>query len=158
MSLRLSAAAAVSSLLLLAGGCGQTEEETPAACLRGPAAYSKALAGAPARASLPGDVPISSCLTQNQSAAEITRVGATMLSVANSLNARARGRGGSASAARLGYLIGAAEKGAEDTDGIHANLLLRLRAAATFSPGGSGLPAAVDAAYRAGVDAGRRKG
>ena len=151
MSPRITAAALIGSVLLLAGGCGSGEEETPAACLAGPSAYSRALRAAPAAVRLEGGVPISDCLTRNQSAGDLTRVGAAMVAVATSLNAEARGGGGREAARRLGYLIGAARLGAEDTDGIHANLLQRLEAAAEFSPGGGDLPPGLEAAYREGI-------
>ncbi len=157
MTSRIPAAAAIAALLAV-GGCGSSEEETPAACLMGPGAYSQALRGAPDSVRLAGDVTISSCLTRNQSAGDLTRVGAAMLSLATSLNARAREGARSAAAVRLGYLIGAVRLGAEDTDGIHTNLVQRLEAAAEFSPGGGGLPAGVAAAYGTGLAAGRESG
>ena len=79
-----------------------------------------------------------------------------MVAVATSLNARARAGGGEAAARRLGYLVGAARRGAENTDGIHANLVARLESAAEFSPGGVGPPQVIEDAYRAGIAAGRR--
>ena len=57
-------------------------EKTPEACLDGPGAYTRALRGAPAEARLAGGIPISSCLTENQSAGDLTRVGAAMVAVA----------------------------------------------------------------------------
>jgi len=155
MALRTVAALAILAVL---AGCGSADEKTPAACLDGPAAYSRALRSAPAGVQLADGTRISECLTQNQSAGDLTRVGAAMVAVATSLNAQARAGGGTAAARRLGYLVGATRLGAEDTDGIHANLVQRLKAAAEFSPGGGGLPADVAAAYRAGIAQGAERG
>jgi hypothetical protein len=158
MASRFPAAVLIAAVLLSVGGCGSADEKTPTACLAGPTAFSRALRGAPARARLEGGTPISSCLTKNQSAGDLTRVGAAMLAVATSLNAQARAGDGGEPASRLGYLIGAARHGAEETDGIHTNLVARLEAAAEFSPGGGGLPPDLAAAYRAGVAAGGERG
>ena len=59
---------------------------------------------------------------------------------------------------RLGYLIGAAQAGAEGTDGIHAELMRRLIAAATYSPGKQVLTKEFERAYRQGFDAGLAQG
>lgn len=138
-------------------GCGSSDERTPAACLDGPGAYSRALRSAPEAVRLRDDTAISSCLTRNQSAGDLTRVGAALVSAATTLNAEARG-GGTAAAERLGYLIGAVQRGAEETGGIHANLVGRVEVSAEFSPGGAALPAPVQAAYLRGVAAGRGGG
>ena len=58
-----------------------------------------------------------------------------MLDTATELNAEARKDQGGAANVQLGYLIGAAQRGAEVADGIHAELMRRLIAAATYSPG-----------------------
>jgi hypothetical protein len=150
-------AAALATLALIAG-CGSADERTPAACLDGPAAYARALRGAPAAVRLADGSTISACLTQNQGAGDLTRVGAAMVAVATSLNAEARAGGGRAAARQLGYLVGAARLGAEDTDGIHVNLVERLETAAEFSPGGGGLPPGIAAAYRAGIAQGAERG
>ncbi len=158
MAPRILAVALIATAPLTAAGCGSADEKTPAACLDGPAAYSRALRGAPAEVRLAGGAKISDCLTQNQSAGDLTRIGAAMVAVGTSLNAAARAKDGPAAARRLGYLVGAARLGAEDTDGIHANLLERLETAAEFSPGGGGLPPKVAAAYRAGIAQGAERG
>ncbi len=154
MAPRILGAVLFVAALVPTAGCGSAEEKTPAACLAGPAAYSRALRGTLAVVRLEGGTPLSACLIQNQSAGELTQVGAAMVAVATSLNARVRADGGVTAARRLGYLIGAARRGAEDTNGIHANLVARLEAAAEFSPGGTGLPPRLATAYRTGIVAG----
>ena len=103
---------------------------------------------------LAGGVPISDCLAQNQQAGDLATVGNAMLRTATALNAEARAEPGGAANLRLGYLIGAGQRGAEGTDGIHAELIRRLTAAATYSPGKQVLGKDFERAYRQGFDAG----
>lgn len=136
-------------------GCGDGEDEAPVACLDGKGAYLGALGNAPDEVKLSGEVPISDCLAQNQSGGELATIGATMVAVATQLNREARTEPGGSAAVRLGYLLGAAERGAEETEGIHADLLRRLDAAARYSPRGSESSAApFQAAYERGREAG----
>jgi hypothetical protein len=158
MAPRILAVVLIAAAPLAATGCGSGDEKTPAACLDGATAYARALRGAPAGVRLAGETPISACLTENQSAGDLTRVGAAMVRVATALNAQARAGGGPGAARQLGYLIGAARLGAEDTAGIHVNLVERLETAAEFSPGGGGLPPGIAAAYRAGIAQGAERG
>jgi hypothetical protein len=158
MASRIPAAILTAAILVPSAGCGSADESTPAACLDGQAAYSRALRTAPGQVSLPGGTALSDCLTENQGAGDLTRVGGTMVAVATSLNADARAGGGETAARRLGYLVGAARSGAEGTDGIHANLVARLEAAAEFSPGGAGLSPQIVRAYRSGLAAGSAHG
>jgi hypothetical protein len=58
---------------------------------------------------------------------------------------------------RLGYLLGAAERGAERTEGIHTDLVRRLTVAARYSPHPP-LPTAFLRAYREGFEAGHDHG
>ena len=55
-----------------------------------------------------------------------------------------------------GYLVGAIEKGAEDTEGIHAALVDRVEAAATN--GLEGANQQIQGAYQKGYAAGQAKG
>ena len=77
-----------------------------------------------------------------------------MLRAATALNAQARADPGGAANLRLGYLIGAVQRGAERTNGIHVELVRRLTTAATYSPGKQVLGADFKRAYRRGFDAG----
>ena len=74
------------------------------------------------------------------------------------LNAEARAEPGGDANLQLGYLLGAAERGAERTEGIHADLVRRLTVAARYAPAASPLPPAFLAAYRQGYDAGHARG
>jgi hypothetical protein len=153
---RLIVLLAAPALLVL--GCGGTDDTTPAACLEGAQVYLHALAEAPGEVTLASATPISECLAENQSGGDLAAVGAAMLRAATELNAKARAEPGGAASLRLGYLIGAARRGAEHTEGIHAELIRRLSAAARYSPGNHSLPPAFRRAYRRGYEAGAARG
>lgn len=157
--MRVSAAAILLSLLALAAaGCGRSREaSTPSACLGGAGAYATALTRAPGPVRLAGGVPISDCLSENQAGGELATVGEALVKTATRLNAEARAEPGGVANLRLGYLLGAAQRGAADTEGIHTELIRRLTVAARFSPEGP-LPPGFLAAYRRGYDAGRAHG
>jgi hypothetical protein len=151
-------AALAVSLALLAAGCGGNDDETSVACLNGSSAYLRALERAPGEVRLPGGARISECLVENQSAGDLAAVGRATLDAATALNAEARADAGGAANVRLGYLIGAVQSGAEETDGVHAELVRRLVAAATYSPGRQVLGKEFESAYHTGFDAGRAGG
>jgi hypothetical protein len=139
---------------LTVAGCGRSESDaTPSACLDGARAYTAALAAAPGRVELSGGVPISDCLAENQSGGNLATVGEALVEAATKLNAEARGEPGGTANLQLGYLLGAVQRGAERTEGIHADLIRRLTVAARYSPEGP-LPQAFLATYRQGFDAG----
>jgi hypothetical protein len=129
----------------VAAGCGGTTDSTPTACLEEPRIFSN-----PERS----EVPISECLAENQSGGDLATVGAAMVTAATRLNAEARAERGGEATVQLGYLVGAAKRGEERTEGIHADLLRRLEAAALYSPGARPLPPAFRQAYREGHEAG----
>lgn len=145
-------------LALAAAGCGSGQDSsTPVACLEGTGAYLKALAAAPGEVTLDGETPISDCLAENQEGGDLATVGEAMVAAATKLNAEARAEPGNQANVRLGYLLGAAERGAEHTEGIHSDLLRRLTVAARFSPRPP-LPTAFQRAYREGFEAGHDHG
>jgi hypothetical protein len=143
---------------LAASGCGGTSSDTPAACLAGAPAYLRALADAPGAVRLREGIPISDCLAENQEAGDLATVGATLVTTATRLNGEARADPGGGANLELGYLLGAAQRGASDTDGIHSELVRRLIAAARYSPESRPLPPAFYRAYRSGYAAGRHNG
>jgi hypothetical protein len=81
-----------------------------------------------------------------------------MVTVTTRLNAEARAEPGGTANVALGYLLGAATQGSEDTEGIHAELLRRLTAAARYTPDSRPLSPAFLEAYRRGYDAGQDQG
>ena len=149
---------AVAALSVVGAGCGEPSDSTPVACLEGTGAYVKALAAAPGAVRLDSETPISDCLAENQKAGDLATVGTALVAAATRLNAEARAEPGGEANLRLGYLLGAAKRGAEDTNGIHAELIRRLVAAARYSPDNRPLPPAFLSAYREGFDAGETRG
>jgi hypothetical protein len=100
--------------LALAGCGGHGPEKLPAACASGPAAVLKALAAAPGAVRV-GGVSLSHCFNRTASASDVQTVGGTLLAVAEQLSNRAEAHPEGAAALRLGYLIGAAQRGARAT-------------------------------------------
>lgn len=142
----------------IASGCGDQDDSTPVACLEGAAAYEQALEPAPGEVRLEGETPISECLAPNQTAGDLARVGETMVEAATDLNAEARTEAGGDAAVQLGYLLGAAERGSEESEGIHSDLVRRLTVAARYAPGRQPLTEDFLAAYEEGFEAGRSGG
>jgi hypothetical protein len=135
--------------LIAATGCDGPDDSTPVACLEGPSFYlAKGRDG----------VLISECLAENQAGGDLANVGSAMLSAATKLNAEARAEPGGDANLQLGYLLGAAERGAEGSEGIHAELIRRLAAAARYSPDNRPLPPPFLPTYREGFDAGHTRG
>jgi hypothetical protein len=155
---RFAALLTFAALALAALGCGSQDESTPVACLEGAGAYEKALADAPKKVLLGGKTPISDCLVFNQSGGDLAQVGEAMVEAATNLNAEAREQNGGDPAVALGYLLGAAKRGAEDSEGIHADLVRRLTVAARYAPAEEPLSEPILSAYREGFDAGRSGG
>jgi hypothetical protein len=140
-------------------GCGSADQDTtPAACLNGSRAFSDALQAAPGVVRLSGEVPISDCLVSNQSAGDLARVGGTLVALATKLNAQANQDPGGAPTVQLGYLVGAVTRGAGNTQGIHAELVRRIEAAALYSPAGKPPPEPFDHTYEKGYAAGKDDG
>lgn len=149
----------VGCLVALVAGCGGKQgESTPVACLEGPATYEKALAAAPGEVLLGGETPISDCLAENQQAGDLAQAGEAMVTVATTLNAEARAEPGGQANLELGYLLGAARRGAARSEGIHSDLVRRLTVAARYAPGKQPLPPQFLRAYRTGYAAGHSEG
>jgi hypothetical protein len=145
-------------IALLASGCGQPSDTTPVACLEGEGGYLRALDAAPGAVRLRGEAPISECLAENQKAGDLATVGTALVAAATKLNAEARAEPGGEANLRLGYLLGAAGRGAEQTEGIHAELMRRLSAAARYSPDNRPLPPAFLRTYKQGFAAAATSG
>jgi hypothetical protein len=139
-------------------GCGESIDEAPAVCLDGRRAYLVALRDAPGQVRLGGETPISDCLVENQGGGELATVGVGMVEAATRLNAEGRANPDGPAPLRLGYLIGAAEAGTDETAGIHTDLIRRLQTAARYGPADRPLPARFLAAYREGLQAGLARG
>lgn len=146
----------VSALALLAllgaAGCGQARTEPPRACLDGAAPVLRALRAAPAPVRLADGTSLSECVRWARSDASLQGIGAELTEAAARLAVRARAR--DAAALQMGYLVGASERAAARTNGIHAELVSRLRGAAAFD----GAAGARRAAFARGRAAGRAGG
>lgn len=143
--------------LSVAACSGGEEVETPRACVEGPAVIERALESAPQPVRINGRIPISTCLTPDQSNADLVEFGTAAVEVATRLSAEAKKSGaeGIAAAIRAGYLVGALERGSEETEGIHAALVDRVRNAATNGIDRSG---AAESHYEIGYESGRELG
>jgi hypothetical protein len=107
--------------------CGKEDApRLPAECKTGPGTVRSALAAAPARVSLEGTA-ISGCVDHASDSADVQTVGFTLVSVAEDLAQEARRAPDGRAALELGYLVGATERGAARTQGIHDELVSRLR-------------------------------
>lgn len=158
MRARIAIAVLACLTLTVAVGCGGKDSSTPVACLEGTGAYLKALEAAPSEVLLAGETPISECFAENQQAGDLATVGEAAVEAATRLNAEARAEPGGGANLQLGYLIGAAKRGAAETEGIHSDLIRRLLVAARYAPGTEPLAAEFLAAYGEGFDAGREGG
>jgi hypothetical protein len=161
--MRFAAASPLACLALigiaLAGiGCGSQDDSTPVACLEGAPAYEKALRNAPVEVLLQGETPISECLAANQQSGDLAQVGEAMVETATRLNAEARANPDTNAALQLGYLLGAAQRGAASSEGIHSDLVRRLTVAARYAPDRDPLPPGFFGHYREGFTAGRASG
>ena len=107
---------------------------------------------------LEGETLISECLTRNQTGGDLARVGEAMIETATALNAEARAEPGGAANLQLGYLLGAVERGAEESEGIHSDLVRRLVVAARFVPDKQASPPEFLPTYSEGFEAGRSSG
>jgi hypothetical protein len=118
----------------------------------------RSLADAPGEVLLEGETPISDCFARNQTSGDLTRVGEAMIETATALNTEARAEPGGDANLQLGYLLGAAERGSEESEGIHTDLVRRLTVAARYAPGKEPLSEEFLTTYREGFDAGRTGG
>jgi hypothetical protein len=126
-----------------AAGCGGDKSEPlPTACSTGPGVVVKALAKAPAPVTIDG-TPISRCFNRNASGDDVEIVGTNLLTAEQELLDRHQ-------ALQVGYLIGAARRGAE-RNGLGAEIVRRLEAEASrVSSAGAG--------YQRGLRAGLAQG
>jgi hypothetical protein len=147
---RMTLAAALAAWSVAVAGCGDDKERPAAACTQGAGSVLAALQKAPGRVTL-GGRPLSRCLTDGSNADDVQLLGAAWVQAAGMLADRAAGHRESRDALRLGYLVGAAERGAARTPGIHSEMVRRLEQETDPFQGHS-------AALQRGERAGRRLG
>ena len=149
---RAAMAALLAALALGAPACSRDDEpELPGACrTMTREGVRAALAEAPAAVRL-GGTPLSRCLVKGSDSADLQHVGAIYLAVAQQLADAASRDPAGREALQLGYLIGAVERGAGGTQGIHYEMVRRIQSERSAVRADS-------AAYRRGERAGRAGG
>jgi hypothetical protein len=121
------------AIALLAGACGRQSglDHAPGVCVNGLAServadLRAALVKAPGLVRLPGGTRISDCLAHDSSSGDIQTVGSTLLSVTQDLVDASRRRRSDVALTQLGYLIGAAHRGAAGAQGVADEVVRRL--------------------------------
>jgi hypothetical protein len=142
--------------VLIAGlavvGCGDHRGPVASTCTSGADTILASLRRAPGPASLPDGTLLSECVSHAISDAQLQNVGSSFIAAGDDLVRRAPTDDGAAM--QLGYLAGAAERGASQTEGIARELVDRLD---RFVGDGS-LPPPRRAAFDRGRAAGRKRG
>jgi hypothetical protein len=134
-------------------GCDRrNESKPPAVCSSSVDAVLVALRAAPGPARLDGDVALSTCLNKSRSDADLQTIGALLTAAGDRLALTVDGN--DTAALQLGYLVGAARRGASTTNGIHAEIIRRLEQ----TTGLDGPAPSRRAAYVRGLRAGERLG
>ena len=111
------------ALVLALAGCGSDKNEAlPPACTEGPGPVVKALAKAPAAVTIQG-TPISRCFNRDATGQDVQIVGTNLVTAAQELADNGQ-------ALELGYLVGAARRGAQ-RNGLGAEIVRRLEAEAS---------------------------
>jgi F0F1-type ATP synthase membrane subunit c/vacuolar-type H+-ATPase subunit K len=149
MPVRPAALVALALMAITACG-GRDHPPLDAACTASPGAIERALARAPEPVTLGGGVRLSDCVSRARSDAELQNAGAVLTGAADHLAVRAT-RGDAGAGLALGYLVGAARRGAARTPGLQAQLARRMESAAAFvDEGGPAVAAALERGMRAG--------
>jgi hypothetical protein len=149
----------LAAIAIVLAGCGSDDAaDTPTACLAPAADYVEALEAAPEAVRLAGGTAISDCLVEEQDAGALAEVGGSMVDAAERLNARVLRTDDRQATVALGYLVGAVQEGAAGTGGIHADLVLRLDAAARFTGERESFPASFERRFGGGYAAGQESG
>ena len=134
-----------------ATACGSSDAPIPPACAGGPNAIERALRAAPGRVALSDGTLLSQCVERATSDADLQTFGELATTVAERLEARSSRE--PHAALELGYLVGAARRGAATTNGIHVELARRLERSGAEVTG-----AEAQAALMRGLRAGERSG
>jgi len=111
---------------LVAAGCAREGPDVPlpAACSVGPEAVLRALRAAPRPVRVEG-VPLSACLSRHSTGGDLQAMGASFVGAASALADRAASDPESPAATQLGYLAGAAERGAAGPGGNTSGEVVR---------------------------------
>ena len=137
--------------LLAFGGCGSRTPPAHACMEAQPADILQALTHAPRDVALADGTPLSQCVRRTIDDSRLQALGATLTAAADELAQRTRASDDDAF--RLGFLIGAVDRGADQAAGLQEELANRIAGAATGLDEGSRR-----AALLRGRAAGRRGG
>jgi hypothetical protein len=119
----------VCALALLAlGGCGSRTPPAQACIQAQPADVLQALRSAPGHVALADGTPLSQCVRRTIDDSRLQTLGATLTAAADALAQRMRAS--DAAAFQLGFLIGAADRGATQAAGLQGDLANRIASAA----------------------------
>jgi hypothetical protein len=122
------------------------------ACTDGPGPIAEALRAAPGDVRLVDGTPLSACIDAATSDAELQNVGVNMTNVAEDLELLAPSD--DRAALQLGYLVGAARRGAGSANAVQAELVRRLERSANLD----GPTASARRALQEGMQAGEARG
>jgi hypothetical protein len=120
---RAAVAVALAGAALVTGCTRDPETRVPVECREGTQAVREALRAAPADVRLEG-TPLSDCLVRSSDAGDLQAVGTAFVDVASELAVAAKRESGGHQAVQLGYLVGAARRGADA--GVHDELIRRI--------------------------------
>ncbi len=113
------------ALVFALAACGSDPAALPVACGPAPEQVERALGRAPAAVTLGDATKLSDCVRDADSSADLQSVGVAFQAAAARLRVRAD-TGEEQAAVALGYLAGAARKGAATTQGVSSELAVRL--------------------------------
>jgi hypothetical protein len=133
---------------LLAVACQEELPPIPTACREGTEPVAQALRDAPGAVTLADGTPISACVRNARDDAELQEVGLLLTTVAEDLEERAASD--PRAALELGYLVGAARRGAEGDASVQSELVYRLERSAVLDGSGGDVQAAVQRGLQAG--------
>ena len=140
--------------VLAIAGCGKADPAPLGAGCADREQLTGALAKAPGPVMLASGTTISACVSSARTDSDLMTLGYSITAVADGLAEQARG-GDRAAALQLGFLVGAADRGARNSQGIQSELAYRLESAARrIESAGS----TVQAAFEQGRRDGRARG
>ncbi len=143
--------------VLLVAGCGPGgDSDAPLSpeCTEGAPAIAEALRLAPGQVRLENGALLSSCIDDARSDADLQNVGIAMTNAAEDLEKTATTD--PEAALRLGFLVGAARRGAGSASALQAELVRRLERSAALDPDAVTPPA--QRAVQEGMKAGEERG
>jgi hypothetical protein len=131
-AMRLRLVLSLTATALAVAGCGEDKASLSPLCTEGRQPVERALARAPGPVTLADGTPLSDCVAAARDTGDLQSFGVIITQLADRLADRAARD--PAAALRLGYLIGAARKGAAHSQGIPAELVHRLEVTARRVP------------------------